>query len=182
MINAVYGGSMKTIRSSYNRDYFLALWPGYLLVLAGYALGSVGSYYLVAAWGWATDLDATIQIASFSSYMWVGGLMGAFVAMLFFIPYYFQVMGLLVDKYKQAFAAFSLTLANLALSELKEAQRLTSEQAQEVQKSLDEAKKKAEEDKDKDDDKDEGPKDDDHKGGSGNHPDLSDYGTSDHSE
>jgi|GEM_PF-1451464 hypothetical protein len=182
MINAVYGTSMKSIRTSYNRDYFSALWPGYLLVVAGYALGSVGSYYLVAIWGWAADSDVTVQISKLASYMWVGGLLGAFLTLLFFIPYYFQVMGLLIDKYKNAFAASSLTLANQALSELKEAQRIASEQAKEVEKSLDEAKKNADEDKDKDDDKDDDSKDDDHKGGSGNHPDLSDYGTSDHQE
>jgi hypothetical protein len=180
MINAIYGTSMKSIRTSYNRDYFLALWPGYLLVIAGYALGAVGSYYLVNAWGWAVNDNVTAQISQFSTYLWVGGLLGAFLTLLFFIPYYFQVMGLLVDKYKAAFAASSLTLANRALSELKEAQRMASEQAKEVEKSLDEAKKNA--DEDKDDDKDDDSKDDDHKGGSGNPPDLSDYGTSDHQE
>jgi hypothetical protein len=173
LINAVYKGAVKSVRKAYEKDYFLTLWPLYLLMIAGYVAGSFAFLPLASAMGLTDPADV-------AGLLWVGGLAGSFVFLLPLLPYYFQVMGLLIDKYRTAFSSYSMSLASRTLDELKEAQRLAKEQEERMKKTLDDAKNKADGDEKGASEKNDGEGHEGQPKGKDEGPNLDDYGHSDH--
>jgi hypothetical protein len=136
MCNQVYVGGIRSVRGPFMKDYFGALWPGLLLFLVGYLGGG-----------------AILMRYSSDVSQWVAsGLAGASLLLLPFLPYYFHVMGYLIDKYRNAFANYAIKLAQNTLHELEENKKLSEEEASELKKSIvdaqeEQAKAEAEEKK-----------------------------------
>jgi hypothetical protein len=123
MCNQVYVGGIRQVRGPFWKDYFLSLWPGVLLFLAGYVGGA-----------------AIMMLYSPDVTQWVAaGLAGASLLLLPFLPYYFHVMGYLIDKYRNAFANYAIRLAQNTLQELEQTKKLSEEEAAELKKSIAEA-------------------------------------------
>lgn len=136
MCNSVYVGGIRQVRRAFWKDYFLALWPGLLLFVVGY-LGGGAIMMRYSA-------DVTQWVAA--------GLAGASLLLLPFLPYYFHVMGYLIDKYRNSFANFAIKLAQSTLQELEQTKKLSEEEAAELKKSIadaqaEQAKEEAEEKK-----------------------------------
>lgn len=123
--NTIFTGGIKTVRKPFWRDYFSSLWLGDVLFLIGFAGGTVGGYFL-----FQNDISRGVAF----------GLGIAMALLLAYIPYYFNVVSLLAEKYRAAFANYSITYAERMLQELQQAQRLSEEEAAALRKSIDESK------------------------------------------
>lgn len=120
MCNQVYVGGIRSVRHSFWKDYFFSLWPGLVLFVVGYVGGG-----------------AIMMLYSAEVSQWVAaGLAGASLLLLPFLPYYFHVMGYLIDKYRNAFANFAIKLAQNTLHELEETKKLSEEEANQLKKSI----------------------------------------------
>jgi hypothetical protein len=150
-------GGIRLVKKDFWKDYYSALWPLLVLMIVGF----LGGGALAMLW-------------SGSVYDWLLiGFAGAGIFLTPFIPYYFYVMESLSQKYKGAFAKYSISLAQRTLKELEDAQRLSEGEAQALKKSIDDAKKASEAiDAQDNEGKDDDDKDEDHT----NHHDKDEYG------
>lgn len=144
-VNAIYRGALRSSRTKgYNKDYFAAMWPLFILALTGFSLGVYLSYLIVR-------IEPIVQFLNSSSYfsasnlIWTGGALVMVLFLLPLLPYYFNVINFLFEKYQVAFAQFSVDYATNALNQLKIAKELTEEEQKEIEKSLEEARKQKEE-------------------------------------
>ncbi|MCH3909909.1 MAG: hypothetical protein LKF75_03635 [Bacilli bacterium] len=155
--NAIMVGGIRLVKKDFWKDYYSALWPLLVLMIVGF----LGGGALAMLW-------------SGSVYDWLLiGFAGAGIFLTPFIPYYFYVMESLSQKYKGAFAKYSISLAQRTLKELEDAQRLSEGEAQALKKSIDDAKKASEAiDAQDNEGKDDDDKDEDHT----NHHDKDEYG------
>jgi hypothetical protein len=126
--NAIFVGGIRKARGFW-RDYFKSLWPLLVAEIVGFALGFLIAYYL--------SKDYT--------YWLMGGVSGALLFLTPLFPYYFEVAGLLMDKYRRAFSDYSISLAQKTLERLEETKQMSEEEAQEMKKTIDQAKKMEEE-------------------------------------
>jgi hypothetical protein len=123
--NVIYAGGIHLVKDKFWKDYYGALWHGILLIALGFALG---------VWiGFALHFDVVAAA--------VTGFSGAAILLSFYLPYYFLVIGLLADKYRNSFADYSIRMAQETLRRLKETQQLSAEEAQHLQDSIDSAQK-----------------------------------------
>jgi len=132
--NAIYVGGLRLVRGAFLKDYYRCLWLGSVLLVVGYGAG-MGLGFL---WSGSADVLS------------VCGLAGAALLLSFYIPYYFNVVSLLADKYHNSFADYSIKMAQLTLNELQKAQKLSEQEAADLEKTIDSAKK-AKDEKDNDD-------------------------------
>lgn len=126
--NEIYVGGLRSIHPSFWKDYYRALWPAIPLIVIGYGAG-MGIAFLTPA--------EAIQISA-------AGAAGAILFLLPFLPYYFNVVGLLIEKYHGNFVSYSLKMAQNTLAELEEAKKLSEEEAASLRKSIEAAKKQEE--------------------------------------
>jgi hypothetical protein len=129
MCNAVFLGGIRQVRKAFWKDYYRSLWLGDVLFLVGYFGGGAIALLFSA--------EATLWVCC--------GLIGAAILLLPFLPYYFHVMGFLLEKYHNAFATFAIQLANDTLKELEQTKRLSEEEAAAIKKSIAEAEAAEEE-------------------------------------
>jgi hypothetical protein len=122
--NAIFVGGIRKARGFW-QDYFKSLWPLLLTEVVGFSLGVLVAYFL------SKDYN----------YWLMGGMSGALLFLMPFLPYYFEVAGLLMDKYRRSFSDYSITLAQQTLQRLEETKQMSEEEAQEIKKTIDQAKK-----------------------------------------
>jgi hypothetical protein len=129
--NSIYVGSIRSVRSSFWKDYWSSLWFFLLLEGGGFALG----YYIGTLF--KDYLDYSPQ--------GIVGLLGAFLFVLPFLPYFFIVVSLLHDKYQSAFANYSINWAEKTLEDLKRSQKLSEADIKAVEDGLNKAKEETKE-------------------------------------
>jgi len=122
--NAIFVGGIHQAKGFWG-DYFKTLWPLFALAILGYG----GGFAL------------THVFLSDAAHSAVGGVAGSILLLTPFLPYYFESAGLLMEKYRQAFSDYSITLAQRTLKQLEDAKQMSEEEAAEIKKSIDEAKK-----------------------------------------
>jgi hypothetical protein len=124
--NLIYAGGLKTVGPRFWKDYYSALWLGIILFVLGFASGvGVGLLFIEE-----------------DSLLWgVSGILGSLIFLFAYLPYYFSVMGLLADKYRNGFADYSIKMAQRTLQELQQSQKLSEEEAESLRKSIDSAEK-----------------------------------------
>lgn len=138
--NSLFKGGYRSALPNIRKEYFKALWLGLLLLVVGFASGAaVGCLW--------TEMSDRI-IAS--------GVIGSFVFIVFYLPYFLIVMEMLASHYDGVFAKYSVAFAEKTLHQLEETKRLSEEEAKEIQKMIDDAKnrKPSDDDADGDDDDD----------------------------
>jgi hypothetical protein len=144
--NAIYVGGIRLVRGAFWKDYYGALWLGTILLFVGYGAG-VGVGFL---------------FSGSASFLGICGFAGAALLLSFYLPYYFNVVSLLADKYHATFADYSIQMAEMTLKELEKSRKLTDEEAAGLQRSIASAKKERDrkagdpDDKEDEDDEDEG--------------------------
>lgn len=140
--NAIYAGGLRLVRGAFLKDYYRCLWLGCVLLLVGYGAG-MGLGFL-----WSGSANV----------LGVCGLAGAALLVSFYIPYYFNVVSLLADKYHASFADYSIQMAQSTLAELEKNRKLSEQEAADLEKTIASAKKardeKPSERKENDDDED----------------------------
>lgn len=144
-VNALYRATLHSIKTKgYNKDYFLCLWPLMLMTILTFSLGTYFGFLLVKSEPIAEFFENNQY---FSSYQLIT-LSGTFVMGLFLaisLPYYFDSIYSLYEKYEVAFGEAAFDFATKAVNELRQAEKLSKEEREEIEKSLDEIKKKQEE-------------------------------------
>ncbi len=129
----------------YNKDYILAMLPIILFSLLGLGLGIFIGYKL-------TDIEKISEFFYYSSYFYAQSfvalcgilMMGIFIA--FTIPYYFDCIYLIMDKYSPMFQEASMEFANEQMKNIqKNLEKYSPEEREEIEKALSELKKKQEE-------------------------------------
>lgn len=144
-VNALYKATLRSIRTKgYNKDYFLCMWPILLVVLVGFSLGIYIGFVI-------TNIPTVSYFFAnnpyFASYQLIT-LCGTFMMFLFItiaLPYYFDAIYALYEKYELAFGEAAFDFATKTVNQLKQAEQLSKEEREEIEKSLDEIKKKREE-------------------------------------
>lgn len=132
--NAIYVGGLRMVRGAFLKDYYSSLWLGVLLLAFGYAGGA----------------GLALLFTGSSGVIGVCGIAGAALLISFYIPYYFNVVSLLADKYHNSFADYSIKMAQLTLDELQKAQKLSEQETADLEKTIDSAKKVKDEGKNED--------------------------------
>jgi hypothetical protein len=149
--NAIYKGGVKLAGKEYYKDYFLSLWPLFLIAVVSYVGGCfIGNIFFS---------NSALEIA-------VCGASLSVLVLTFFAPYYDHLCGLLSSKYQGAFAQYSINLATSTLRQLEEAKKLSDEEVKSLRDSIDLAQKDKDffgKYSDKDDSKDDDKDDDDKK-------------------
>lgn len=135
--NAIFNGGFRTIRHPFYRAYYGALWGGIILLILGY-LGGIGLGFLLKISNPYTLLAC--------------GLGGSFFFTFLYVPYFFNVIELLAERFEKSFADYSIDLARKTLAELKKNQQLSEQEIADLSKKLDEANSQHPQDDSDDDD------------------------------
>jgi hypothetical protein len=126
--NAIFLGGIRRAKGFW-QDYFKSLWFVLVILGVGFASGA---------------LVASI-FTSNPAYLGLSGAGAALVLVSPLIPYYFEVAGLLMEKYRRAFSDYSIQVASDTLKQLEDAKQMSEEEAKQIQKSIDDAKRLEEE-------------------------------------
>jgi hypothetical protein len=126
--NAIFTGGIHEAKGFW-ADYAKTLWPLALAALLGY-LGGGG---------------ITLLFTADPSFIAYGGVAGALLLLTPLLPFYYEAAGLLMEKYRKAFSDYSIRLAQKTLQQLEDAKQMSDEEAQQIKKSIDDAKKLEEE-------------------------------------
>jgi hypothetical protein len=124
MANEVFAGGLRLAGKGFRKDFWEALWLGFVLLVLGFLFG-VGMGLL-----WTGEADRLFAM----------GLSGSCLFLFMYLPYYFIVVALLGEKYNGCFVTYSIGVAEKALTELKKGASVSEKEAEEIQKSIDEAK------------------------------------------
>ena len=132
----------------YNKDYILSMLPLIILSLLGLALGVFIGYEL-------TNIEQISEFFYYSQYFYAQNfialcgvlMMGIFIT--FSIPYYFDCIYLLMDKYSPMFQEASMDYAQEQLKNAEQnLDKYSPEEREEIRKAMEQIKK-AKEEKDK---------------------------------
>lgn len=136
-VNGIYIGTTRERKTgtNYRNDYYGSLWPLYLIGVLGFAFGG---YLASLAFG---DFSSANLGTRNGGIVAVGAAAGGLFFLTFFLPYYFEVMRLLSEKYKGAFMDYSVRLAKNTLEQLKLNQTMNAQQYEKIRKSLEDAEK-----------------------------------------
>ena len=122
--NAIFVGGVRQAHGFW-RDYFKTYWLLLVVVLVGFGAGFAPAYLI--------SLDLFIGA--------VGGAAGSLIFLTPFLPYYFEAASLMMEKHRQTFSSYSISLAQRTLKQLEDAKQMSEEEASEIKKSIDDAKK-----------------------------------------
>lgn len=133
-LNLIHKVTYKKIKKEFNKDFYSSLWALILLVAIGFVgFACIGNFVL-------TEL-VTDQVI-------VVGLFGVFVVTLFFLPYYFNVLQLLYQKYSRDYVETFIELSLQSIEEIKKTTEIDPEKEKQIREFLDAQKKKIDEKKD----------------------------------
>lgn len=158
MVNALYKRSLHDPETKdYNKDYFLFIWPVFVLLIVFLGLGLyIG--YLLSQIEVLSNFFARSSYFSSSSLIVVCGMFFSSLALIFSLPYYFQGISSLYEKYGLTFGKIFLKMTKEKVEQLKQMQKLSEDEQKQIQESLDELEKENKEFEDqinnKSDDKD----------------------------
>lgn len=150
-INMLYKRALHSAKAKgYNKDYFASVWPVILIVIVTLALG----IWLGMALASTENLSYFFTNNSYFSettFVMVVGMFICSTSLLLTLPYYFEVMSLMYQKYEKAFEESALEFANEALNQLREQQKFTEEEQKQIEEALKELQKKQNELENEDD-------------------------------
>jgi len=126
--NSIFVGGVRQAKGFWG-DYFKALWLLFVIAILGFGVGFAVTFIFDPNYSRAVS----------------GGVAGTLILLTPLFPYYFEVAGLLMEKYRQAFSDYSINLAQRTLKQLEDAKQMSEEEAEEIKKSIDEAQKKEKE-------------------------------------
>ena len=143
-VNAFYKAALRSTRTKgYNKDYFSVIWPMLLLSVLSLGLGIYFGYLL-------TTIESVSLFFQNNSYFQNNQLISltAVLTMLLFValflPYYFDSMILLYQKYELSFGQAALEFAQETINQLKQTEQLSKEEREEIEKNLSSLKKQQE--------------------------------------
>lgn len=143
-VNAFYKAALRSTRTKgYNKDYFSVIWPMLLLSVLSLGLGIYFGYLL-------TTIESVSLFFQNNSYFQSNQLISltAVLTMLLFVtlflPYYFDSMILLYQKYELSFGQAALEFAQETINQLKQTEQLSKEEREEIEKNLSSLKKQQE--------------------------------------
>ena len=143
-MNAFYKAALRSTRTKgYNKDYFSVIWPMLLLSVLPLGLGIYFGYLL-------TTIESVSLFFQNNSYFQNNQLISltAVLTMLLFVtlflPYYFDSMILLYQKYELSFGRAALEFAQETINQLKQTEQLSKEEREEIEKNLSSLKKQQE--------------------------------------
>lgn len=131
-LNVITKTVLKQNRSKFYKIYYKMFWFLGLLLIGGYAAGTLLSYFFIPS------LDVS-QVS-------IVGMFGSFILLLFFIPYFLCASEVLFADYRSKFVEVLIDLSKQSLEELKKTKTISEEKEKEVLKFIESQK---EEDKDK---------------------------------
>lgn len=161
--NILLGTFLKRRGREYRIDYYKSNWLGIVLLVTGFALGTVLAYFLL-------PYNISFSLNTRAVLCVVFGLLGAFIFLLLYVPYYCYVMKELIDRYEKEIIAVNDELNKEALEYLKRMKELNDMQARFYEDAIRDSEFKQENDPENEDDEDDAPKNN-----------LDDYGRGDHS-
>lgn len=143
-VNAFYKASLRSTRTrGYNKDYFSIIWPMLLLSVISLGLGTYFGYLLTTIESVSEFFNNNAYFQS-SQLISLTGILTMFLFVIFFLPYYFDSMILLYQKYELSFGQAALEYAQEAINQLKQTEQFSKEEREEIEKNLENLKKQQE--------------------------------------
>lgn len=144
-INMLYRKALHSAKTSgYNKDYFAAIWPVILVVALSLCLGI-----------WLGVTLSNIESVSYffannsyfseTTFVMIIGMFVCSIFLLLSLPYYFEAMSMIYQKYESSFGEAAFEFANEALRQLKEQQKLGEEEQKQIEEALKELQKRQDE-------------------------------------
>ncbi len=127
--NALFADFFRQQKKSFYKAYYPAVWPGIVLFVLGYGVGSSLGFVF------------TQNLAFSFSF----GYLGACLLLSFFLPYFFYVMDEIAKTETKPFLAYSLREAESSLKQSVAQKELNEEEINNLKKGIDEMKKKLDE-------------------------------------
>lgn len=144
-VNVLYKRALRSINAKgYNKDYFSSLWPVILIVLLSLGLGIFLGELLSNVESISLFFERSDYFSE-ETFILIFGMSVTSIFAIFLLPYYFEVISLIYQKYEVVFGETAFEFANEALNELKTRQKLSEEEQKQIEKSIEELKKKKEE-------------------------------------
>lgn len=136
-IRHIFGYGAKHQAKGFNKEYYLNTFFILLILAGGFALGATITYFIISS----PDIHESLTTGKFSfmdifSLIGLGGVFFASILMIIILPYFYNVIYLLVEKYKKGFASTTLEIAQASLEQIKNTRRLTDEEEREVEKAI----------------------------------------------
>jgi hypothetical protein len=137
--NSIFSGGFRLIRKPFYHDYYASIFLGIILAVLGLGSGTL----LGIGLGLSAERISVLALAG----------LALFTA--FYLPYFFNVIELLANRYEKDFAKYSISLAEETLSRMKEQHQVSPEDAAKFEEELRDAKKGKAPKEDDDDDSEE---------------------------
>ena len=135
LIRFIYNDARRRNMRRMIKDYVSLNWPLYLLLIVGFAGGAVGGYF------WQHDILT----------MFACSLVGAALAVSFFLPFYFGNQQAFYDYYVDEFRQSTENVSNMFLKNLEANINFSEEEKEKIEKTLSDVQKPLN-DNDEDDD------------------------------
>lgn len=108
----------KENRKGFYKDYYKAFWFLGVILTVGYFSASLLAYFLIK--------NANMVQISFI------GLFGAFILLLFFVPYFLNASIIIISSYRKKYFHTLIELSKKSLQEMKRAKEITDDKEKEV--------------------------------------------------
>lgn len=143
-VNAFYKAALRSTRTKgYNKDYFSVIWPMLLLSILSLGLGIYFGYLLTTIESISSFFQNNAYFQS-SQLISLTAVLTMLLFVIFFLPYYFDSMILLYQKYELSFGQAALEYAQEAINQLKQTEQFSKEEREEIEKNLANLKKQQE--------------------------------------